>query len=679
MNQSPHSSTDSSPPITGEAPWPGSKSMPRWNLGELIEAPVWEPKNWTAMLGPALLMAGAAIGGGEWLLGPTVTARYGGSLMWLATFSILGQVVYNLEISRYTLYSGEPIFTGKFRTLPGPQFWVFAYLLLDFGSVFPYLATSAATPLATVYLGHVPLESVPAEKSLMQGLGMAVFLTAFLPLIFGGRIYNALKLVMSFKIVTVLGFLLFLGLFFSSVGTWTDIFTGFFKVGNVPILRGEDANGNGVLDAGEDWDKDGHLDVVEPLLKFDSQGRPDKKTDESLEPRYKITLDTNNDGVPDAIDLDRDGKPDEIVDMNKGQPNKSPDFWPALKKDSEGIESIEFNDRLDPAAKGQDKILRLRVTSPKAGVPKLRFLDLDGDGTRDGDNVDNVFSAMIAGRSVRVELGMIAYLAAFAAIAGSGGLSNTPTSNYTRDQGWGMGHHVGAIPSLVGGQNITLSHEGTVFPITPLHLERWKRWYRHVMRDQLVIWMPACFLGIALPSMLSVEFLKRGTEASSWSSAVMTASGVGERVQSQAGVSAGHLCYYLTLFCGFLVLAPSMATTADGVIRRWVDVFWTASARLRKLPITSIKYVYFAVLCGYMVFGLLAIKFIPDSGSLVKIGTNIMNFALGFSCWHTLVLNTVLLPKEIRPNWLIRILMFLAGLFFLALASLTTLKAIGWV
>ena len=41
--------------------------------------------------------------------------------MWLATLSILGQVVYNLEISRYTLYTGEPIFTGKFRTLPGPH------------------------------------------------------------------------------------------------------------------------------------------------------------------------------------------------------------------------------------------------------------------------------------------------------------------------------------------------------------------------------------------------------------------------------------------------------------------------------------------------------------------------------------------------------------------------------
>ena len=94
--------------------------MPRWNKGELIDAPTFTRRNWFLLLGPALLSGGSAIGGGEWLMGPAVTARYGGAIMWLATLSILGQVVYNIEISRYTLYTGEPIFTGKFRTLPGP-------------------------------------------------------------------------------------------------------------------------------------------------------------------------------------------------------------------------------------------------------------------------------------------------------------------------------------------------------------------------------------------------------------------------------------------------------------------------------------------------------------------------------------------------------------------------------
>jgi len=119
------------------APQPGTPHMPAWTVGELPEAPRFRWSQLALMLGPGLVMGGAAIGGGEWLTGPLVTARYGGALLWLATMSVVFQVIYNVEISRYTLYSGEPIFTGKFRIAPNPMFWVVLYLILDFGSILP--------------------------------------------------------------------------------------------------------------------------------------------------------------------------------------------------------------------------------------------------------------------------------------------------------------------------------------------------------------------------------------------------------------------------------------------------------------------------------------------------------------------------------------------------------------
>ena len=303
------------------APWPGSHEMPQWTTGPLVDAPrLHLARTGSPCSGPGLLVGGSAIGGGEWLAGPAVTARYGGALMWLATLSILGQVFYNIEISRYTLYTGEPIFTGKFRTLPGPGFWLFIYLLLDFGAVFPYLAANAATPLAAVYLGH---PRGAGDEGAGAGLGIGVFLLAMLPLIFGGKIYNTLKVVMTFKIVTVLGFLLFLACSFRTWDTWSEILTGFFRFGTVPL----------------------------PV--------------------------------------------------------------------------------------------------------------------RDGDTTRNVFVSLLQGRGFpTIDFSTIAMLAAFAAIAGCGGLSNTPISNYTRDQGWGMGHHVGAIPSMIGGHDIELSHVGMVFEST---------------------------------------------------------------------------------------------------------------------------------------------------------------------------------------------------------------------
>lgn len=638
------------------APHPGSPAMPQWNTGELIDAPRFTWRNWAAMLGPGLMMGGSAIGGGEWLTGPQVTARYGGALLWLATLSILGQVIYNIEISRYTLYSGEPIFTGKFRTRPGPFFWLLIYLMLDIGSVIPYLASSAATPVAMILLQRVPdtTSSAPGIMGLTDGqllrfLGYGIFLLAMVPLIFGGKIYNSLRAVMTVKIVVVMGFLLLLGLFYSEPRTWVELVSGFVKFGNVPINRPEDANGNGVLDPGEDWDSDGHLDVVEEKLPAvppkDAEGR-------------KIVWKPAESGGDLAA----------FVQIADGEAK------PYLDKDGQQV---------------------TRPDSNHDGRPDT-FRDVDGDGYRDGDNVDNVFISMFQGRGFPLmDMSMLGLLCAMVAISGQGGLSNTPVSNYTRDQGWGMGHHVGAIPSVIGGHHIELSHVGTVFQVSPETLPKWKRWYRHVLRDQMVVWMPACFIGLALPSMLSVEFLRKGTEASSWTAAGMTAGGVRDRVDDpdsfiehsaeETGWRAGRntiirtlakprvagFFWFMALFCGFMTLAPTMSSSADGVIRRWVDVVWTGSATMRKLDPKAIRMLYFGVLCGYVVLGLTALTFL-DPSELLKIAGNIFNYALGFSCFHALTLNLVLLPKELRPGWFVRIAMVSAGTFFLVVAGLTT-------
>jgi Mn2+/Fe2+ NRAMP family transporter len=182
-------------------------------------------------------MGGAAIGGGEWLTGPLATARYGGAMLWLATLSIVGQVIYNIEISRYTLYCGEPIFTGKFRTLPGPRFWLWLYLLLDLGSLLPYLASNAAIPLAAVLLGRLP--NTAADAYFLKALACGIFLVVLAPLLVGGKVYNSLKAIMTFKIAFVMGFLLFLAMGYSTWDTWREISLGFVQFGNLPVKPAE--------------------------------------------------------------------------------------------------------------------------------------------------------------------------------------------------------------------------------------------------------------------------------------------------------------------------------------------------------------------------------------------------------------------------------------------------------
>src|SRR5688572_12686772 len=211
-------------------------TMPAWTTGELPNPPT--PKSGILnLLGPGLMMAGAAIGGGEWLMGPAVTAQYGGMIMWLAAISILTQLAYNVEVSRYALFCGESIFVGYMRLLPGPRFWTFVYLFVDFFGLWPYLAANAAVPLAAALFGHLPgalptTYMSPAELSQKTGvdivlvqdiannpkaygtgpgqtpppqpiadmmrretttrnwLAYAIFAGCFIPLIFGGKIYT---------------------------------------------------------------------------------------------------------------------------------------------------------------------------------------------------------------------------------------------------------------------------------------------------------------------------------------------------------------------------------------------------------------------------------------------------------------------------------------------------------
>jgi len=561
-----HSAAEAST-TEGFPPHPGSQEMPRWDGGELPEAPIFSWRNVTSMVGPGLVMASAAIGGGEWLTGPVVTCRYGGGLLWLAAISILVQVVYNVEISRYTLYTGEPIFTGKFRTLPGPRFWLFVYLILDFGSFLPYLASSTAVPVSAIWLGQLPDKDNASHNQLKLVLSCLIFLVALLPLMFGGKVYDSIKRIMTFKLIFVGGFLIFLALLYSRPDTWVEIFGGFFKVGNVPVVAINDLNGDGVLDA--------------------------------------------------------------------------------------------------------------------------------ADSIR-GNNIQNIFVSLFQGKGLpTIDLAWIGFLTSMIAISGNGGLTNTPISTFTREQGWGMGKHVGGIPSIVGGQAIELSHTGMVFPINAESLRRWKQWVRHVSREQFGVWAPACFVGLALPSMLSVQFLPSDKPLKIGDAnlaAAMTANGVAETVAGKVtadtadldsrnaliGVNAklrpwpNYIVWFITLFCGVLVLGTSMASTADGVLRRWIDVFWTGLPSLREWETKHISTVYFAVLMVYASVGLTMLLSVDSTHLLVWSGI-IYNYALGFSCIHVIFIIKRLMPRELHPPISRFIVLGLGGFFFTFMAIISTL------
>jgi hypothetical protein len=488
-----------------------SRGIPPWDVADLPEPKPLSWRNWKSFVGPGIVMMGIQIGGGEWLFGPEVTAKYGGGLMWIATVAIVLQVFYNVECARYAMYCGEPVFTGFMRKFPGPFFWMGFMFLLNSSSFIPGLSTHGAAIIASLWLDRPATE---ADRQLVTFLAFACLIGVALPVLVGGKVYNVLQAVMSAKVIFVLGFCLFVGVCYVDLASWWNVFSGFLKFGHVPVSN-----------------PDGSQILVNAFMYRYDYGE-----------------------------------------------------WPVLA------------------------------------------------------------------------LANIAVLGAFAGYAGGGGLSNSTYSNFVRDKGWGMGAKVGAIASALGGKNVTLSHVGKVFPLTDENRRKWRGWWRYIMTDQFFIWAPGCFMGMALPALMSLEFSKHSKiedVSSGWAQVIMTADGL----RNAPGLPsvANRVLWVVALLAGLAVMLPSQMSVVDDVSRRWTDAIWTGSRRVREtFKPNQVNLIYYSILAGYLLWSFFLAWWFTVYGSpktMTVVIANLNNVAIGITSLQLLWINHTLLPRELRPRW----------------------------
>lgn len=503
-------------------------SIPPWETAELPPPRPLSWRNWKSFVGPGIVMMGIQIGGGEWLLGPAVTARFGGGLMWIATIAIVLQVFYNLECGRYALYCGEPVFTGFMRMRPGPMFWVGVMLMLNMSALVPGLSTHGAALIASLILDRPPTTD---DKLLVTWLAYACLFGVAFPILLGGKVYNVLQAVMTAKVAVVLGFCLMMGVTCVGRENWWNVFSGFVKFGNVPVSDGADGE-----------------KVTNAVLHYWEHGE-----------------------------------------------------WPI------------------------------------------------------------------------VSVASIVMLGAFAGYAGGGGLANSTYSNFVRDKGWGMGAQVGAIPSAVGGRSVSLSHVGKVFELNPENLRRWRGWWQYVWTDQVLIWAPGCFMGMALPALISMQFTQYSTVTSEdqlrVAQAVVTADGIRHAMFTPL---VAKLLWIVALFTGMMVMLPSQMSIVDDFSRRWTDAIWTANSRVRSsMQSHQVKYIYYAILGSYVLWSFVCAYFFSNAPKLMTdFIANFNNLALGITSFQLLWINNVLLPREVRPKWYHSLGIIACGVFYLGLALL---------
>ncbi len=476
-------------------------TLPDWEVAELPAPPRYKfGRAFRSILGPGIIALGASIGSGEWLLGPKITAQYGGTLLWIATIAIVLQAVLNTEAIRYTLYTGEPMLSGYMRSKPGPRFWAIFYSSIDFFAIWPGWAMAAATALAAAWLGFMPTD---AEQNTVRIFAYLIFFGCLAIVMFGGKIYNALEKVLLFMVVWIIGYLVIVDVFMVPLNVWWAVIKGFFSFGVLP---------------------------------------------------------------PDV---------------------RSEDF---------------------------DWLL----------------------------------------------------LGAFAAYAGSGGLGNITISNYVRDKGWGMSSLVGAIPSIIGGKNVKLSHLGKVFRISPENLERFREWWKYVRFEQYYIWVIGCFIGLALPAMLTLAYPPEEI-MNDWSAAAYQADGLAAK--------GGRIMWYLTLLCGFWVLFSTQLGSVDGVPRRFTDIIWTGFKSARKMGDHNAKWIYYPILIVYILWGVIAM-YLAKPLLMIIVSATVGGYQLVICALHTLYVNRKFLPKEIQPPIWKQIGLLLCAGFYSIFGTITVYQKV---
>lgn len=201
-----------------------SRRIEPWQVAELPEPPSTRGLGWLRVVGPGAIILGVSLGSGEWLLGPAAFVKYGLSLLWVTLVALFFQTIFNTELIRYTMYTGEPVLVGFLRLRPGPGFWGGLYLLFFFVQVaWPVWAISSAGAVFYLFSGRLPT-AVDAEK--LYVIGSLTFVLCVLILIIGERIVHTLEILNWILIAFILGGLLVLCLFYAAPEKWGQALWG---------------------------------------------------------------------------------------------------------------------------------------------------------------------------------------------------------------------------------------------------------------------------------------------------------------------------------------------------------------------------------------------------------------------------------------------------------------------
>ena len=172
--------------------------------------------------GPGAILVGLSIGAGEIIIWPRIAAEFGSSMIWAAVLGVALQFFINLEIGRWTVATGETVYTGFVRVWRG--FAPIFILLTVFAWIAPGWGRASGLALKALLVGP-------------QGFGSDTFWTvvtfgAAAVILFGPKIvYQSVEKTVELLVILVTVGLIIVACAVGSADTWKELGSGIMNIG----------------------------------------------------------------------------------------------------------------------------------------------------------------------------------------------------------------------------------------------------------------------------------------------------------------------------------------------------------------------------------------------------------------------------------------------------------------
>lgn len=164
--------------------------IPHGALAPLRYRDMPEPVPLRSMIGPSVILAGLALGSGEFVIWPYITYKIGLVFFWACVLGVATQFFINMEVTRWALATGESAVTGFCRV---SRHWAGIFLLLN---IVPWMIPAwavGAAELVSWLLWNPELDGSTIHTPYVTPLAVAGLLGCGLILTAGPVIYETVE------------------------------------------------------------------------------------------------------------------------------------------------------------------------------------------------------------------------------------------------------------------------------------------------------------------------------------------------------------------------------------------------------------------------------------------------------------------------------------------------------